>query len=138
MADSQIVFDLMPQGGDAPEREPEATGFGGLSRTGAADGFSHDAPVFSFGSPAAPAPELNLTGSLPCASSGTADLFDLDAGLLPKSAQTGGGASHTEEFSAGYDFQEPEQPQLQVGKGPLPAMGCFASPCSTLLTPVVD
>jgi hypothetical protein len=111
--DSQNVFDITPQGGDAPEREDP--GFGDFGRTGAPNGLSFG-KVFSFGSSTAPAAELNLTGL-----SGTAGTFDLDAGSLQTSAQTGVGASHwhnhNAEFSVTFDFQQPEQPQLQVGAG---------------------
>ena len=111
--DSQNVFDITPQGGDAPEREDP--GFGDFGRTGAPNGLSFG-KVFSFGSSTAPAAELNLTGL-----SGTAGTFDLDAGSLRTSAQTGAGAphwhNHNAEFPVSFDFQQPEQPQLQVGAG---------------------
>ena len=72
--DSQNVFDITPQGGDAPEREDP--GFGDFGRTGAPNGLSFG-KVFSFGSSTAPAAELNLTGL-----SGTAGTFERDWCLL--------------------------------------------------------
>ena len=118
MANSNAVFDITPQGGDAPEHEDP--GVGGLGRADAPNSFTFG-EAFSFGGSPAPAPELNLTGL--SAGSGTAFMFDLDTGSLPKSAQTGGGASHNlnAEFSMNFDFQQPEQPRLQV---PAPGSAC--------------